>query len=152
MEDGPALFLAAVIVIILVVGVAYAWQSFVGWTTFPAYKAGDIPKWQPTTGSDISRLRFKDCVFTVTRSDGTAATLDATPALNSMAVAYKSGMSNMPSTLELSAPLNPFSFTIVGFNDKATVADPTVAPWCTVPTATCAGGATATLTGKVRTI
>jgi hypothetical protein len=185
METGSALLFATIVLIVLILSAAYAWYNFTGWTAF-SYKTGDSPSWIPAKSEDISRLRFKDCVFTVTRTDGKVATLDADPVLNSMAVAYKSGSINTnPATLTLTRPLNPFSFVITGFNDKASVPDPTVSPWCTAPPAactkdsdcpygtpgscvpqpvvppattalsacsTCPGGATVTLTGKVRTI
>jgi hypothetical protein len=161
MEDGPALLLAAVILAVLVVGAAYAWYNFTGWAAF-SYKTGDSPRW---AGGDVSRLRFKDCVFTVARGDGKTAALDVSPALNSMAVAYKTGSAvTNPPALTLTRPLNPFSFVIAGFNDRLTVPDPTAAPWCAAPPPpcdctrgacackACPGSATATLVGKVRTI
>ena len=173
MNTGLALIAALVITIILVVGAAYVWYAFFGWSGF-SYGTGDSPSWLPAGQADLSRLRFKDCVFTVTRSDGRVGRIDVTPNLNSMAVAYKGGSYN-PSTLTLTRPLNPFSFVIPGFNDRSTVPDPTVAPWCTSPPASCTGdsgcpygsvsgacaagtcvncpgGATVTLTGRVRTI
>jgi hypothetical protein len=94
--------------------------------------------------------------------------------LNGMAVAYRGGTNN-PAMLALIRPLNPFSFQIAGFNDRATVPDPTVAPWCSAPPpscqsdsgcplavpgacgpsgtcGTCVGGATVSLTGQWRSL
>ena len=133
MDTGPALLVAAIVLFVLVISAAFIWYNFMGWTEF-SYKTGESPSWQPLGGKDISRLRFKDCVFTVNRSDGKVATLNATPVLNSMAVAYKTGTTETnPTSLTLTRPLNPFSFVITNFNDKHTVPDPTASPWCTTP-------------------
>jgi hypothetical protein len=91
-------------------------------------------------GDDVSRLRFRNCVFTVKRGDGVTKTHDVTAVLNGMAVAYKGGYNN-PQMLTLVRPLNPFSFVIPGFNDRATVADPSARPWCASPPSPCAGDA-----------
>jgi hypothetical protein len=135
MQGPAAALLAAAIVLLLVVAAAYAWYHLVGWQPF-SYQAGSHPAWAPAAGRDISRLRFKDCVFAVRRSDGAAQAHDVTPALNGMAVAYKGGAAN-PARLALTHPLNPFSFVIPGFNDSATVSDPTARPWCAAPPAAC---------------
>lgn len=172
MNTGLASIVALVVVLILLVMAAYVWYNYTGWKTF-SYSTGDSPSWTPTD-SDISSLRFKDCSFVVQRGDGKMATLDATAVLNSMAVAY-AGATKKPLALTLVRPLNPFSFVIPGFNDRASVPDPTVAPWCTSPPSACSsdgacpgqragacssqgvctncpGGATVTLVGQVRTI
>ena len=137
MGTGLALLLAAIIVLVLAIVASYVWYNFTEWTEF-SYNTGDDPSWTANNNADISRLRFKDCIFTVTRADGKVATLNVSPVLNSMAVAYKSGsVGTNPPALVLTRPLNPFSFVIAGFNDKLTVSDPTGAPWCTAPPATC---------------
>jgi len=135
MQRASAALLATIIVIALVIVAAYVWYNYTGWAEF-SNKTGDSPSWVPANGADISRLRFKDCIFTVTRGDGVSRSYDVTPALNSMAVAYRGGGGN-PLSLTLTRPLNPFSFVIPGFNDRATVADPTAAPWCTTPSPSC---------------
>jgi hypothetical protein len=143
-KSGDAV-IAAVVVIVLLIGAAFVWYTFTGWKTF-SYTSGDTPAWTPAGQADISRLRFRSCLFTVSRSDGVKRALNVSPALNSMAVAFAGGPNNPPA-LTLTGPLNAFSFVIPGFNDRATVTDPAAAPWCT--DAGCAG---ATLVGKVRTI
>jgi hypothetical protein len=181
--DGPAAAIALLAVIVIVLVVAFGWYHYTGWTTF-SYRVGESPSWTPSTGGDVSRLRFKDCVYTITRGDKVVKTQDVTPVLNSMAVSQK-GNAKQPKALTLDRPMNPFSFVITGFNDRKSVPDPTVAPWCTAPPAkctsdstcpnfvssattaglcvglgnpsggtcsSCPGGATVTLTGKVRTI
>lgn len=102
------------------------------------------PAWPAAGGKNVSRLRFKNCVFTTTDPGGVLHTLDVTAALNSMAVAYKSGVQNVPKVLSLDRPLNAFSFRISGVNDYATV-QPAAAPadWA---------NSAVTLSGKFRTI
>jgi hypothetical protein len=170
--------LATAIVAIIAIAAAYVWYNYTGWTSFQAATGTNLT-WQPAGGADVSRLRFRNCTFTVARGDGVTRSADVTAVLNGMAVAYKGGTNN-PALLALTRPLNPFSFTIVGFNDAATVTDPGASPWCTssppacasdaqcpLPVAgacvipagatsgtcgNCTGGAVVTLTGQSRTI
>ncbi len=135
MQGPTAALTATIIVVALLIIAAFVWYHYTGWQTF-SFKTGDNPSWLPANQADISRLRFKDCVFTVNRGDGVSKTQDVTPVLNGMAVAYKGGTSN-PMSLTLTRPLNPFSFVIQGFNDSATVSDPTKPPWCTSPPPAC---------------
>lgn len=103
----------------------------------------DEPYWGAGE-SDISRLRFKDCVFTVVDPAGRTHVQDVTAVLNSMTAAYMDSPSAPPKVLHLDRPLNPFSFTIPGVNDVAAV--PTAADaarWADSP---------ATLTGKSRVV
>jgi hypothetical protein len=147
MKSGLALLGAVVITLIILVVAAYAWWHYTGWQTF-TYSAGDSPEWRPTKEAHVSRLRFKDCAFQVQGADGVVRKVDAAPALNSMAVAYKNGARGaVPSALALVRPLNPFSFVIRGFNDRASVSDPSDPAWC--GGGPCQG---VTLSGKVRTI
>ncbi len=104
----------------------------------------DEPYWAAGTESDVSRLRFKDCVFAVAAPDGTVSRRDVTNELNAMAKAYTDTPTAPPSTLRLDRPLNAFSFTIPGVNDKQSV-----------PTADAAAlwaGSACTLSGESRTI
>lgn len=103
-----------------------------------------VPGWVPKQGSNISRLRFSDCIFTITTPDGRRYSQNVTPALNSMAVAYTGSTIKMPNTLYLSGPLNAFSFVIPGVNDRRTL--PTSADAETLDGSACS------LTGKYRTI
>ena len=142
METGPALATAAVILVVILVCAAYAWYNLVGWTAF-SFATGSSPAWQATGGADVSRLRFKNCSFVVAPGGGgPPRALDATAVLNGMAVGFAGGTANPP-MLSLSRPLNPFSFTITGYNDKASVPDPTAPAWA---------GAQVVLQGKVRTL
>jgi len=142
--------ISVVLAVVVTITILMVMYIFTGWTEF-SYEQRDDPVWTPDKksdglNSDVSRLRFyKDCMFTVVRSDGETASLDVRPNLNSMAIAYEGGTKNPP-TLMLTAPLNPFSFTIAGFNDVATVEDPAVDVW------SIDSGATATLSGYYQTI
>jgi hypothetical protein len=150
MQKAAAAILAAIIVLVIIIAGSFAWYNLVGWKDFSG-KTGDSMSWKPDGTANLSRLRFKDCIFTVTRRDGVVASKNVTAALNGMAVAYEGGTS-MPSTLTLTRPLNAFSFTIPGFNDTATVSDPSSEPWCQSPVPACPGAAVTTLVGKWRTI
>ena len=128
--------ISAIIVLVLTIIAMYFWYNFTGWQQF-SFQTGDNAGW--TSTSTASALRFKDCIFSVNRSDGVNMTLDVTANLNAMAVGLQ-GLTT--SELKLSRPLNPFSFTIMGFNDKNTVSDPTVYPWCSAPPASCTSDST----------
>lgn len=172
MQNMSAILLATITVMVIVIAIALMWYNFMGWTTF-TNKTGDSPSWAPPAGADISKLRFKNCVFSVSRADGVIKTQNVDAVLNGMAVAYRNGV-NSPMALTLVRPLNAFSFVIPGFNDRATVSDPSGFPWCAAPppacTAdsdcpmvvdgactngscfSCVGGATVSLTGSWRTV
>jgi hypothetical protein len=144
MDAGSALLLSVVIVITILVSTAYTWYNFTGWKQFNFKPSADAPSWAPSKDADVSRLRFKGCIFSVARPGFGVKSINVDKVLNSMAVAYKSGV-NTRTSLKLTGPLNPFSFVIVGFNDRLTVPlspdrDPT---WA---------NSTVSLTGKVRTI
>ena len=172
------MIVAAVIVLVIALAVAYYWYNYLGWKDFASFSMGDSPSWTPDNQLDISHLRFKNCKFTVTLMDGSVGKYDVTPALNSMAMAYKNASSNIPKVLTLTQPLNPFSFAIPGFNDKSSL-NPSQPPWCEklnsctqdsdcpygTVTGACnvgqkvctnctnsSGSVSVTLTGKVRTI
>jgi hypothetical protein len=139
MEALPAAALAALTVLVVIAIAAYAWSSM-GWTAFVA-RTGDTPAWTPPAGKDVSRLRFRNCKFTVARSDGVTQARDVTTVLDGMAAAYAGAKGAlMPAALALVRPLNAFSFTIPGFNDRAAVPDPAAPPWCAGPPAACADG------------
>ncbi len=142
-----ALLQSAAVIIVLLLVIAYVWWHFTGWNEF-SFDAGDLPSWAPTgSGKNVSRLRFKNCLFSVQRTgDAAPTTRDVTGILNTMAAAYSRGSSrfltrsDFPASLVLDRPLNAFSFVIPGFNDvyyldaggnpHGTVKDPSVAPWC----------------------
>lgn len=107
---------------------------YFGWTSFTFNKAQNA-SWSPSDNKPISKLRFKDCIFTVGSTSE-----DVTSVLNNMAQAYSdSTVAKNPSSLMLDRPLNSFSFTIVGFNDSNTVslANKSKSPWCSAPAARC---------------
>jgi hypothetical protein len=115
---------AFIVLLVLLLVSAYGWYYHTGWHAF-AYETGSSPSWG---ASDISRLRFKDVVFVVSRSDGIVQKKDVSAVLNGMAVAYESAV-NKPPQLRLVRRLNAFSFVVEGFNDPVTVRDPSLPMW-----------------------
>jgi len=124
MDIYTSAVLSAIIIALLFVIASYIWYHFSTWTQF-SFKNRDLPEWATSTGA--SRLRFRNCKFNVSvgidvpnnSSDLPAveSSLDVTNILNAMAKQSTSGI-----TLKLARPLNPFSFTIVGFNDPKSMA------------------------------
>lgn len=161
MDPASAALVTLIIILTAALCGSYGWYNYVGWQPFSftgdpnnaalaatAKANGTTPPagpfWIPTKDADISRLRFKDCVFTVKRSDAAAKVKNVTANLNSMAVAYKDSPSKInPTSLKLTRYLNSFSFLIPGFNDKVTAPNNKDPAWI---------NATVTLTGKYRTI
>lgn len=139
MQPGAAVILGLVIVVIVLIALAYVWYHHTGWAKF-SNDNGDTVSWTSTTGAGISDLRFKDVVFTL-NVNGVSHTQDVTAVLNGMAVAYKDTPNS--GTLTLDRPLNPFSFVIIGINDRDTVPDNQTPMW---------QSATATLAGYFRTV
>ena len=154
--DLVAAFGAIAILIVLVIAASWVWYQ-IGWTSFSG-SLGSSMSWAPSSGKSIANLRFKDCIYTVTRLDGVTRTVDVTGTLNSMAAAYKVTQPNqvLPASLALDAPLNTFSFLIPGFNDQVSAGSPTGYPWCSAPPTMVApnvcAGSTVTLTGKYCTV
>lgn len=122
--DRRALIIAVIVALIIVIAGAVINYSGRGWEPF-AYKEGDSPAW---SGDQIANLRFRGATFSVQLPSGETRTQDVTEVLNGMAVAHR-GIAKQGTTLNLDAPLNPFSFLISGFNDSKTVPDPTAAQW-----------------------
>ncbi len=145
MNTPVRVFLAAAIVFVIGTAVAYAWWAWPSAWATTTWAQGSSPSFAPKGDAPSSRLRFRNAAFTVMTADGTARSFDVTPVLNGMAVAYASPPKGgaAPPAITLIAPLNPYSFTIAGFNDSATVPDHTVGPLV---------GATASLTASYRTI
>ncbi len=138
--------LGLVAAILVVVAVAYLRYRFFGWSTFNpdgnGWQTGDVVAWTAATSGDISRLRFRDAVFTVAVG-GARHQQNVTPVLAGMAAAYDNSVTlpRNSGTLALDRPLNAFSFVIPGVNDRGTVPDNQTPEW---------QSATATLTGLVR--
>lgn len=160
MELLLAAAVALLVVALAAAAIAYVWYHQTGWAPFSA-SAGDDVAWAPAAGKPVTRLRFKNCTFTVARGDGAAPqSRDVTGVLNAMAQAYVGATPEVvPKALSLHSPLSGFSFVLAGYNDDSTT-PPTAAvaqsPWCSGADATGAcivrPAKTATLTGLVRTI
>lgn len=134
-----SLIIAAVVIIILVIAVAFVWYEM-GWQSFSGTNNSNM-SWGGN-GADVANMRFKGCIFTVKLPNGKTVTQNVTTVLNGMAVAYVDSPKPQ-STLALVRPLNPFSFVIKGFNTPDVVPDPSVPLWA---------NATVTLVGKVKTL
>lgn len=132
---------AILIVLFILVLASFIWDKKIGLTEFGVGKGG-TGSWSVPAKKDISDLRFQQCIFTVTLPNKTVKSVNVSSVLNGMAEAYV-GSINIPKTLNLIKPLNPFSFVIKGFNDVATVPDPSTPMW---------KNATVTLGGKYRVL
>jgi hypothetical protein len=131
--------LSIIIVVIIFIILAFVWDKFIGLTKFSAGKSS-VVSWFVTGKKDITDLRFQECIFTVVMPSGVTKSVDVSSVINGMAAAYV-GNAIIPQTLTLVKPLNPFSFVIKGFNDVATVPNPSTPAW---------KNAKVTLTGKYR--
>lgn len=127
MKPALAFVLGLVVVVVLLIVAAYVWYNYTGWQKFtfegavPYNKNAPAPKWQASGGDpSAADLRFRDVVFTVVDPSGVAHRRDVTAVLNGMALAYHSA-ATPPPTLALDRPLNAFSFTIPGVNDRQSV-------------------------------
>ena len=172
-----AAMVAVIVIILIMIGVTRVWYNkTTSWSTFSASSANfDWPQWSSTSSKGASALRFRNCKFTVVLGDGTTTkTKDVTNTLNAMAMQQQtpilsSGSSGSSSpapttgpmfqqSMSLVRPLNPFSFTITGFNDPTMFSDPAVInkyPWCITycnDGTKAAKPALVTLTGEFRTL
>jgi len=121
METGAAMIISVLLVVLLLIAFAYLWYNYTGWRPF-VFGNGD--KVAFSSKQSVSKLRFKNCIFTVVDPSNQKHTYDVTRNLNGMAVAYK-GSPRPPRQLELGGvnrtPLNAFTFTVPGVNDRATL-------------------------------
>lgn len=133
MSPGEAFFASCAIVFLLMIVAAYLWYHYSGWKRFSfasgeegVFSAGKQP---------VSRMRFKDCVFSFSDPSGNRHSKDVTPTLNGMAVAYAgTGVTSFTLGGVAHRPLNAFTFTLRDVNDRRTV--PTkeqAARWATCP-------------------
>jgi len=123
--------LAIIALLVVLVGVYYVWYSSHGWETMtftsgegfagsPGSPAGRGPSWVPHKGRPLSSLRFRNAIFTMVDVKGKTHTKDVTAVLNGMAAAYGGELyahAAPPPALEMTGPINPFSFVIKGVND-----------------------------------
>jgi hypothetical protein len=142
MATGYALLIAVIIALLVLVVAGWVWYHYIGTDDFK-FKGGEkvIFRWpmDKTLGKvPVHRLRFTEAKFTAWNPQGKSKTIDVSSVLNGMAIAHapKPGQKNKPpKKLEVGGhkclgdncekmrlrPLNPFTFTIPGFNDRATV-------------------------------
>lgn len=135
----------------------YVWSRYAHWEKFAFTTDTDAsawPRWVPRGGADISRLRFRDAIFTVQRGDGKTFSRDVSSVLDGMAKAYEGASDLAVAALTLPG-LHPFSFVVPGQNTRAEVAPGAERawPWCWAGTGEAAlCGARASLVGYVKTI
>lgn len=116
----PAYLAAATAALVaLLLLLVTAWLLRQGWTPFSFVGGQTVAFPSP----DLARLRFRQARFTVQPPGAPPVSIDVTNVLDGMARAYPAG--DGPPALLLGGhgryPLNPFSFTIPGFNDRAAV-------------------------------
>ena len=140
MDAEPAAFVSGLVVALAFLLVAaYLWYNYIGWKPF-AYREGEVVTFSAGKTESAGSIRFRGATFTVTAPDGTSRSKDVTAILNGMALAYSGGAGAATSSFSLGGkvcikknakglctqtgrprPLNPFTFTIAGFNDRKTV-------------------------------
>lgn len=152
-----AVIIASFVALILFLSIGTPVYNAVGWGKPVTFDTGDMVSFTPAGNKDVSRLRFKNCTFTIKDTNGKTSSQDVTAILNGMAVAYAptknstddNGKPTNPATLDLVGPLNAFSFVISGVNDSKTVlaGDNAKAPWCATPPPSCTVGTTGAASG-----
>lgn len=143
MIEVSEVVIAIIIVLLIVLIVFYVYWYTVGWSTALTFKNGDTVQIAVPYDSDITKMRFKNCKFSMD-IHGKTYTQDVSHALNYYVKSFKDSKTGTvpetaPKTLLLPAGLNPFSFVIPNVNNLPGT-DPTKAPWCTVTTP-CTGDA-----------
>ena len=124
-----AFVISVIVVLLLLIILAYGWWQ-IGWTR-RVYHLGDVVTFG-AGGKSLNKVIFKNCTFKTQSPKGHVESWDVTAQLNSMAQAYAPatgsesalpGQSSFSLGGSAKVPLNPFSFTKPGFNDKAAVPD-----------------------------
>jgi len=111
------IILAIVVIIVVIIGLAYILNKYTGWQNF-SMKKGENFQMTNIDSTEISKLKFRSCIFTTTGKDGTTKTANVTSVLNGMVAAYD-GNTNKNYIFKLDDPgLSPYSFQLPGFNDK----------------------------------
>jgi hypothetical protein len=127
MHYKEAIISAGIVIIVLLI-ILYVYYYMPTWVAFSVTLNDNLG----IKSTDISKLRFKDCVFTIV--DGTHTyTANVTKNLNIHARYYmgKPSLSSAITTFNLAGPLNPFSFPIKDYNDSNASKSPNGTAWCT---------------------
>ena len=122
---GSQIIAVAMIAIILTIGLMYIVYTYTGWKQFTMNKGENfqLVNIEPEL---ISKLKFKDCVLTLSGKDGTVKTFNVESVLNTMVYAYKNN-SNKNYIFKLDDPgLSAYSFQLPGFSDKNNKLDPII--------------------------
>lgn len=110
------IILIVVVIIVSIMFMSYLTYNYTGWKSFTMKKGENFQ----ITDADpklVSKLQFRNCIFTIKGSDGTTKTLNVASILNTMAAAYE-GNDNPGYVFKLDDPgLSTYSFRIPGFND-----------------------------------
>lgn len=134
-SETKQVLIVIAIVILLILLYIIIWYS-VGWesVTFTSTDTHASNIVLPSSSGDLTRLKFKNCIFTITNSSGTVVgTKDVTSTLYNMVHAYdcvkKGTCKNMPNNLQFFGTttkdtngnpiqvINSMSFYVEGIND-----------------------------------
>lgn len=117
MSRTQNLVMVTVAAIVISIIMTYLIYNYTGWVYFSMNK-GDNFQIKNTDPTLVSKLRFKQCIFTTVGVDKTSKSYDISNVLYKMAAAYKNNK-NSSYLFKLDDPgLSPYSFQIPGFNDK----------------------------------
>jgi hypothetical protein len=124
--DRRLQIIIAIIIAIFISGfMRYMVYNFTGWKSF-SMKGGENFQLGEISASDVSKLKFKKCVYKITGVDGSKKQHIVTSVLNGMVKAYKGNTNNMYK-FKLDDPgLDAYSFLIPGFNDNDNHPDPLI--------------------------
>lgn len=111
--------IAVIVALIVAIGVSIYLYKSTGWTKFTMNRGQNF-KVTLTDPSNISKIKFDNCVVTYKSNDNEIKKFDATSVLNNMVSAYE-GNKNPTYTFKLDDPgLSVYSFQVSGFNDNST--------------------------------
>lgn len=125
MSKLQRIILAIVVALTIAILYGFILSKYTGWKQF-SMKKGENFLMNNIDSTKISNIKFRNCIFTTTGTDGSSKSLDVSSVLNGMVAAYK-GNTNNNYVFKLDDPgLSPYSFQIPGFNDKDNHPNPSV--------------------------
>jgi hypothetical protein len=115
--DPTLIYVVIIVAIIIAVFMVYCIQTYTGWIPFTMkydenFKILIAP-------NIVSRIRFKNCIYTIVGLDGKSVSRDVTNQLNYMVIAFH-GNTEKKYVFKLDGGLSPYSFIINGISDAAT--------------------------------
>jgi len=112
------IIIVVVIAIILIFLMRFAIYRYTGWKTFSMKKGENFQIINTNDPSLSGKLKFRDCIYTISGNDNTTKKYDVTYALNALKSAYVNN-TNQNYIFKLDDPgLSVYSFQLPGFNDK----------------------------------